>query len=164
MRKSNIIIIAILVIASVLFLWLWQHLGFNLVHNLDLILTIVWWIVIIGICVAIHLIEKRRQEAIRTIFVANGVLYNSEIGIVRLTGTTPDDYVTAMFNVLNSLQYKSNARPDTSQTRMRFNYIVHSSKFSRNGRDWQGNVVVVRPHSIHDFATAKELTDILATA
>lgn len=41
MRKSNIAIIAILAAASIFFLWLWNHLHFNLVDNpLDLAITI----------------------------------------------------------------------------------------------------------------------------
>ena len=35
MRKSNWIIAAILLVASLVFLWLWQALEFNLVDNPD---------------------------------------------------------------------------------------------------------------------------------
>ena len=69
MRKSNGIIIAIFVAASVVFLWLWHALQFDLVDNpLDLVVAVVWWVVIAGVCIAIHLTEKRRQERIRTMF------------------------------------------------------------------------------------------------
>lgn len=44
MRKSNYLILGILVVASIFFLWMWYALNFNLVDNpLDLVLTIVWW-------------------------------------------------------------------------------------------------------------------------
>ena len=85
MRKSNWIIAAVLLLASVAFLWIWHALQFDLVDNpLDIVVTVVWWVVIAAACVAIHWAEKKRQERIRTIFVAPGLLYNSEMGVVRL--------------------------------------------------------------------------------
>ena len=91
MRKSNWMIAAVLLLASVAFLWIWHALQFDLVDNpLDIVVTVVWWVVIVAACVAIHWAEKKRQERIRTIFVAPGLLYNSEMGVVRLS---PDDEV-----------------------------------------------------------------------
>lgn len=74
-RKSNVIIIAILMVASIAFLWLWNYLGFHLIDMRDLVITILWWIITIGLCIAIHIAEKRRRERIRTIFISDGVLY-----------------------------------------------------------------------------------------
>ena len=55
MRKSNWIIAAILLVASLVFLWLWQALEFNLVDNpIDVVVTAVWWVVIIAGCLVIH--------------------------------------------------------------------------------------------------------------
>lgn len=62
MRKSNVIIIAILMVASIAFLWLWNYLGFHLIDMRDLVITILWWIITIGLCIAIHIAEKRRRE------------------------------------------------------------------------------------------------------
>ena len=71
MRKSNWIILAVLVIASIFFLWLWYYLKFDLVdHPRDLILTILWWVVVLAACVGIHYVEKMRQRNIRTAFLA----------------------------------------------------------------------------------------------
>lgn len=47
MRKSNWIIAAVLLLASVAFLWIWHALQFDLVDNpLDIVVTVVWWVVI----------------------------------------------------------------------------------------------------------------------
>ena len=55
MRKSNWIIAAVLLLASVAFLWIWHALQFDLVDNpLDIVVTVVWWVVIAAACVAIH--------------------------------------------------------------------------------------------------------------
>ena len=54
MRKSNWIIAAVLLLASVAFLWIWHALQFDLVDNpLDIVVTVVWWVVIVAACVAI---------------------------------------------------------------------------------------------------------------
>lgn len=59
MRKSNWIIAAVLLLASVAFLWIWHALQFDLVDNpLDIVVTVVWWVVIAAACVAIHWAEK----------------------------------------------------------------------------------------------------------
>ena len=104
MRKSNWMIAAVLLLASVAFLWIWHALQFDLVDNpLDIVVTVVWWVVIVAACVAIHWAEKKRQERIRTIFVAPGLLYNSEMGVVRLS---PDDEVVdALQAILSNLTY-----------------------------------------------------------
>ena len=55
MRKSNWIIAAVLLLASVAFLWIWHALQFDLVDNpLDIVVTVVWWVVIVAACVAIQ--------------------------------------------------------------------------------------------------------------
>lgn len=153
MRKSNWIIAAVLLLSSVAFLWIWHALQFDLVDNpLDIIVTVIWWIVIVAACVAIHWAEKKRQERIRTIFVAPGLLYNSERGVVRLN---PDDEVVdALQSVLMSLTYGFDLAELPSHSRVRFQRIVRSSKFSDDGATWEGEVVEVsrpdRPRAFHD--------------
>lgn len=162
MRKSNWIIAAILVLASVLFLWVWHALQFDLVDNpLDIIVTVVWWLVIAGACVAIHLAEKKRQERIRTIFVAPGLIYNSETGMVRLGPDTP--LVDALAQVLESLTYGFDMAELPSNSRVRFQRIVRSSKFDEAGNTWEGEVVeVARPDRPIPFRDRTELAAIVA--
>lgn len=116
MRKSNIIVIAILVLLSIEFLWLWNYLKFSLIDPVDLIITIVWWLVIIAAVVAIIVVEKRRRERIRSVFVSDGVLYNCETGIIRL-GDARDakDYVKMIRHALNSLDYGAEAKLNQDQ-------------------------------------------------
>ena len=142
MRKSNWIIAAVLLLASVAFLWIWHALQFDLVDNpLDIVVTVVWWVVIAAACVAIHWAEKKRQERIRTIFVAPGLLYNSEMGVVRLS---PDDEVVdALQAILSNLTYGFELAELPANSRVRFQRIVHSSKFGDAGATWEGDVVEV---------------------
>lgn len=112
MQKSNWIIIAILVAASVLFLWMWQALQFNVVDNpVDLVITLAWWLVIAGACVAIHLAEKKRRERIRTMFLAPGLVYNCETGVIRLEpGTSVVDTLQTLLGGLE-LQLRPGRTP-----------------------------------------------------
>ena len=147
-RKSNVIIIAILMVASIAFLWLWNYLGFHLIDMRDLVITILWWIITIGLCIAIHIAEKRRRERIRTIFISDG----------------PQAYVDGMRELLDNLNYDPNVSPDASQKRLRFSYIVHSPKFSDDGRVWEGDVVQVSgPRDSLPFSNAQELSKILSS-
>lgn len=162
MRKSNVFIIAILIVASIAFLWLWNYLQFNLVHGLDLIITIVWWVVIVALCVAIHYVEQKRRERMRTVFISDGALYNSEAGVVPLESDDPAIYVEAIRELLSNMNYDADAKVDSNQTRMRFKYIVHSPKFSDEGDTWKGDVVrVAGSHDPITFDDAQGLLHIL---
>ena len=67
-----------------------------------------------GLCIAIHIAEKRRRERIRTIFISDGVLYNPEVGVVRLESNDPQAYVDGMRELLDNLNYDPNVSPDAS--------------------------------------------------
>lgn len=162
MRKSNWIILGVLVIASILFLVLWKVLDFDRIHNLDLILSIVWWVLVVGICVAIHVVEERRRRTIRTAFLAPGLIYNPEAGIVRLSSGGGQNLVSELYGVLEELDY-SLAKPDTpTEERIRFDYIVHSDKFNPSKKVWEGEVVdIAHRNRVRPFSSREELERIL---
>lgn len=162
MRKSNWIIIAILVAASLVFLWLWHTLQFDLVDNpIDLVITAVWWLVIVLACVAIHLTEKKRQERIRTIFVAPGLIYNSETGVIRLDPNAV--LVDELARVLESLNYNFELAELPANSRVRFQRIVRTEKFADNGDVWEGEVVeVAYPDQPMSFEDRQGLMALLA--
>lgn len=157
MRKSNWIILAILAVASAFFLWLWYYLNFNLVDNpVDLVFTVVWWAVIIAACVGIHLAEKKRRERIRTAFLAPGMIYNGEAGVIRLE---PGSSVTeALRQMLAGLEYGFDMAEVPGKSRVRFVQIVRTSKFSDDGDVWEGEVVrVSRPDDPRPFSDREQL-------
>ena len=81
MKKSNVIITVVLAAVSIFLLALWYMLGFNEIDSpLDLVISVVWWAVIVaGIAVAAKT-ESTRRQRIRTVYVADGAFYNSEAG------------------------------------------------------------------------------------
>lgn len=161
MRKGNWIIIAILVIASIVFLAMWYMQGFNLIDNpFDLVITIVWWVVIVGVCVAISWAESRRRRSIRTAFVAPGVVYNIESGVVRVDDGS--DYVDVLQNVLSNLKYGYDKGNVTDDKRIRFKYIVRTDKFANDGNTWVGEVVKVsNPDDIQHFNGKRSLQKMI---
>lgn len=163
MRKGNVITIAVLVILSFVFLWLWNALGFSFTDPVDLVITIVWWVVIIAVVVAIVVTERRRRERIRTVFVADGVLYNCESGVIRLNNAADaKNYVKAIRHALNNLDYGAEAKLSQNQPRLRFKYIVRSKRFSDGGRTWAGELVNVRnPQENRDFSGAEQLAKLI---
>lgn len=104
MKKSNWLIAGLLVVASVIFLAMWYVLGFNLIDDpLDLIVSIVWWVVIIAVCLLIQWSENKRQRSIRTTLLAPGVLYNPEVGVVEVApGQT---HAQTLERILSNLTY-----------------------------------------------------------
>lgn len=163
MKKSNWIIVAILVVASIIFLAMWYALGFNLVDDpLDLVVTIVWWLVIIAVCVLIKWAENKRRRAIRTSFLGSGVIYNPEAGIVRVD---TEAYVPVLQRVLNNLDYSFDDKNISNDQRIRFDYIVRTDKFSDNGRTWAGEVVrVSNPDDVQHFNSKVELARLVDAA
>ncbi|MCI2240988.1 hypothetical protein [Adlercreutzia faecimuris] len=165
MRKSNWIIVAILAAASAFFLWLWYYLSFNLVDNpVDLAFTIVWWVAIIGACIGIHVAERRRQERVRTAFLAPGLIYNCEAGMVRVeAGASPVD---ALQQTLTDLSYSFDLQDEPDNKRISFSHIVRSAKFADDGDTWEGEVVsVTYPNAKpRPFSSREELLAIVEGA
>ena len=65
------IVFVLLALASAFFLWLWYFLGLNRVDEpLDLVLSIVWWLVIVVAIAVIVKMERTRRRRVRTVYVA----------------------------------------------------------------------------------------------
>lgn len=161
MKKSNVIIFLILVISSIFLLWLWYYLDFDAIdHPRDLVLSILWWIIVVVACIGIHFAEKIRQKNIRTSYLAPGLIYNSEAGITRFQ--PPANFVTELQQILDNLKYNF-ARPDEpNQSRIRFDYVVRTDKFKNDGDTWKGEVVKVRgSQDPIPFDNREELASIL---
>lgn len=128
MKKSNWIILAVLLVASIFFLWLWYYLNFNLVDDpFDLVLTIIWWVLVAVACFAIHRAEKKRQERVRTTFLAPSQLFNCEAGLLPMEdGATA---VESLEQTLAGLEYNFHMEDFPNKDKVKFEYIVHSSKF-----------------------------------
>lgn len=160
MKKSNWIIVAIFVVASIIFLAMWYALGFNLVDDpFDLVVTIIWWVIIIAICLLIKWAEEKRRRAIRTSFLGSGVIYNPEAGIVRIDD---EAYVPVLERILLNLDYSFDEKEISNDQRIRFDYIVHSDKFSDDGNKWVGEVVRVSdPDDVRSFNDRAELARLI---
>lgn len=128
MKKSNVIILAILAVAAGFFLWLWYYLGFNFVDDpFDLVLAIIWWAVVAALVAGIHAAEKRRQERVRTAYLAPGHIFNGEAGLVALDpGASPADVLQ---QTLAGLKYNFALSDLPDKDEVPFTYIVRTKKF-----------------------------------
>lgn len=164
MRKGNIAIIAVLFVVSVGLLCLWNSLGFSATDPIDLTIAIIWWVILIAIIVAICVTEAKRRARIRTIFIADGALYNCETGVVRMEGDMNSRaYVKKMGEILRSLDFGAEAKLSHDQPRIRFDYIVRTKKYADGGRVWNGEVVRVgATHQSRNFSSAQDLTKLIA--
>ena len=91
MKKSNVIVFVLLALASAFFLWLWYFLGLNRVDEpLDLVLSIVWWLVIVVAIAVIVKMERTRRQRVRTVYVGDCATYNSEQGLATIEGSRGD--------------------------------------------------------------------------
>lgn len=169
MKKSNIILALVLAAASVFLLWLWFYLGFNMVDNpIDLTVSIVWWLVIIAAIALIVRAEKKRQQAIRTVFIGEKEAFNPELGTIEFDGDAVDEVEGA----LKKLEYgfkKQDLSEDAAKT---YSAVVKSPVFKvreadgeKNGAekiDWQGEVIFTATGESASFSTKEELEKILA--
>lgn len=182
MKKSNWIILGILVIAAIFFLWLWYHLSFNLVDNpLDLVLTIIWWAVVIIGCIAIHQAEKKRQERIRTVFLTRAKMYNSEAGLTDIESGTSQ--IEAIEQMLAQLKYDFHMEEPPDESDVHFDCVVRNKTFEfdeddnaqdAEGEDkteikvkkWEGEVAFVDlpNQDPRPFSSREELEGILTGA
>ena len=159
MKKSNVIITVILALISIGLLWLWFYLGLNHVDEpLDLILSIVWWVVIVLVIVAILKIEKTRRARVRTMYVGDEAFFSSETGLVSYPEKS--QLITLVEGVLKDLTYgfRKQDTPDPDQFTVRA--IIRTTDM---GDDiWEGTVVNVATKEEKSFETREELAALLA--
>ena len=168
MKKINVIITVVLALLSAFFLWLWYYLGLNRVDEpLDLILSVVWWAVIVVGIVCIVKMEKTRQEKVRTLYVADGALFNSETGICSLLAESST--IDTMEAILRGLKYNFDKADLPDRDQMTFEYVVRSTKFDskddqsqEEDSTWEGEVVTVASGEVRPFASKEELAALLA--
>lgn len=174
MKKSNIIIAVVLAIVSAFLLGLWYWLGFNNVDSpLDLVISIIWWaVIVIGIVLVVKA-EATRREKVRTVYLAaDGSLYNSEAGVLATHGGSPVDAIAA---TLANLEYGF-ARADApgeqqGAAKPEWRYVVRTRKFDQNAGagstdsqngTWEGEVVTVATGEVRPFASRQDLAALIA--
>ena len=172
MKKSNVILTAVAVIASALLLWLWYHMGFNKVDEpLDLVMSVIWWALIVVGAVLVVKVEKTRRENVRTVYVGDGRFYNSESGLLTLgTGSSVAASVAA---VLASLDYgfdRVDAPDPDEEDSPKWTHVIRTTKYEpeRNDDDgkheketWEGEVAIVATGNKVPFSSREELERII---
>lgn len=188
MKKSNVIITVILAAVSIFLLWLWYWLGFNEIDSpLDLVISIVWWaVIVIGIVVTVKT-ESTRRQRIRTVYVADGAFYNSEAGNrVLAPGASLTEAIAGTLAVLEYGFNKADAptKPGTNEP-VDYRYVVRSTKFDAGSSEnagqqvgaagagaagagagsqdgtWEGEVVTVATGDVRRFSNKRELAAII---
>lgn len=171
MKKSNVILAVVAVIASAFLLWLWYNLGFDKVDSpLDLAMSVIWWVIIAAGVVLVAKVEKTRREKVRTAYVGDGKLYNSESGLLTLTaGSSAADSVAA---VLAALEYgfdHTTAPVSGAEGAVKWSHVVRTSKYEpesnsdgqHQNETWEGEVVVVETGNTVPFSSRAELARII---
>ncbi len=149
MRKSNVVVFALLVLVSILLLWLWYYLGLDRVdYPLDLVLSIVWWIVLLLSAAIIIKLERTRRRRIRTIYAGERAAFNSEVGMFAVPSLADVEAVQAtMASVLCDLEYDFTREDFPKPKDLKVLYFVRTKKFkakecdedeSRKGADMTG--------------------------
>lgn len=139
MKKKNVACSIIAGVASALLLMLWYALGFNHVDApLDLVLSIIWWAIQAIAIAAIMRAEAKRREAVRTFFVAPGVLFNPEAGQIDLA--SQEDELDVMAAVLEELSYGFKTEKMTGHLHPMVEMAVRTEEFDDEGRTWRGTV------------------------
>ena len=174
MKKSNIALTVIFAVASAFLLWLWFWLGFDKIDSpLDLIVSVLWWVVIAAGAVLIYRSEQKRRAAVRTVYLADGRYYNSESGMRSVApGSNAADSIAA---VLEALEYDFSRMTPPDQKddaeRVDWRYVIHTDTFkptrmdddgNRENETWEGDVVIVATGDKRTFASREELAALIA--
>ena len=173
MKKSNWVAFIIAIIISAFLLWLWFYLGFNHIDApLDLVLSIIWWVLIAVVCFWIYRVEKKRQERARTCYVAKNYVYNSEAGSMSAEGT--EAAVVVMHDIIHDLDYTFEVRDMPENAK--FDFVVRSKKFKvqreedkekgiEEELEWNGEVAIVElpDDDPIPFENRDELLSVLKT-
>ena len=169
MKKSNVILAVVLAAVSVFLLWLWFYLGFNLVDNpVDLTVSIAWWIVLVAVAALIARAEKKRQQAVRTVFLGKGKAFNPELGVVELGG---ESVATDVEGIIERLEYGFKKHDLSEDAAELYSTVIKSPVFKvRKGNDssetrqvdWEGEVIFTVTGETTSFSSKEELGKILS--
>lgn len=160
MKKSNVIMAVILAVLSAVALGAWYGLGLNKVDEpLDLVVSVIWWVVIVAGIAIVTRMESTRRELVRNVYVADGRIYNSEAGTRSVTaGSSVADSIAA---VLASLSYDISKSGEGSDAAKRGNYRYVVRTFDYDESNWNGEVVVVATGNTVPFSSKAELARIV---
>lgn len=175
MKKSNIIILAIAAVVSVALLITWFVLGFNHVDSpIDPLVALVWWLVIVAAVLLINKVENTRRESIRSVYVGQGQLFNSERGLEPCDPALSLEANVA--RVVENLDYGFDKADFPEEEQFQPTLLVRTSEFKREQEDdqdtgrprqrlvWKGDVVFQGNSNARKFESPEELSAILATA
>ena len=159
MKKNNVIIFAIFVIVSVFLLWLWYSLGFNRVDApLDLILSILWWAVIVVAGVVIYRVEQVRQQRVRTLYVSDDLVFNSELGAKSYEN--PVDLMLVAEGMLKELRYNFNKEDIPDKNAFPVKFFIRTITY-KNEEVWEGEVVNTETGRATEFKDKDNLFKIV---
>ena len=165
MKKSNIILIAIAVLLSAFLLWLWYYLGFNHVDNpLDLVLSIIWWVIVVILIAGIVQVEKTRREKVRTMYVGPGFVFNSEAGTVALDGAQA---LEVLEKTVADLKYDFTSEQIADENKEAVKKIVRTKEYKAPQNEdeeptWKGEVCIAfSDEDPKEFASKEELAALL---
>ncbi len=161
MKKSNWLLLGLAAVAAAFLLYLWVYLGFYKIDNpLDAILGIGWWVIIALLGYLIAKNEKERQRRVRTIYVEEGKLFNSETGEVELEqGTTVAE---AAGKLLAGLKYGFERKELPEGAKVAF--VIESDEYKDSDEPtWKGKVTKVVPDG-ENVVTEFDGTDQLVAA
>ncbi len=183
MKKSNILVFALLAACSAFLLWLWYFLGFDRVDGpFDLVLSIVWWVVVAAAVAAVSKAEQIRRRRVRTVYVGERATFNSEKGLIPLVGAAcVQDRAAA---IIEGLTYGFTREEFPERGEFLPKYFIRTAAFKSGGQagavsdgrlteavlpagyaqpeKWKGAVVVAGTGQTRAFDTPEGLAVILA--
>lgn len=165
MKISNVLVYVVAALLSGLLLWLWYYLGFSTVDGpVDVLIAIVWWGLIMAAIAGVMLVEETRKAKIRTVYVGENFVFNSETGCLPVEGASVD----AIEAVLQGLTYDFSRVEVDPVTKSAICAVVRTKAYAapeEEGEEafWMGEVVAAVPGSTAvPFASKAELASLLA--
>ena len=187
MKKSNVIVFVLLALASAFFLWLWYFLGLNRVDApLDLVLSIVWWLVIVVAIAVIVKMERTRRPA-GSHRVRGATVPRTTASRAWRLSKALSRCTEVIAGILQSLKYDFSRADFPDKDRFVVKYFVRTKRFEaeeKQGSDavvdseqasagaakpqiqqktWTGEVFIVETKEERPFGSPEELARILAS-
>lgn len=181
MKKSNWIILGLLLLCSIFLLWLWFYLGLNHIDEpLDFVMSGIWWVVIAAIVFVVIKVERDRRKRIRTIYVGEHTLFNSESGVISYENQA--DLLEQAEKTLGDLEYKFDREDFPEKEEFPVEYIIRTEAYKEKREEesdetpetvdrmtveesdkttWKGEVIIASSHEEKPFEDKMQLVQIL---
>lgn len=159
MKASNWLVYGLSILAAALLIAFWYLFGYYRIDSpLDVIIAVFLLIAVVVAIVFIVSVERKRKDRIRTLYVGEGFVYNSEEGVRDVSDS--HTLLMNMRDMLENLNYSFEHIHLSNVNRDSIYLIIETTSYKKD--TWAGKLVLIKAQEEYPFTDERELAELLS--